>query len=397
MTNGTERPTQRGAIRASGSHGSLFLSYSRKDIALKLRVERNLRAAGYQVHSDREVDLDDPRWANRLERQLADSDVVLVLWSDVTHRSFWVRGELRVAEDACRPMLVLLSEGAALPAEWSELALIDVDEVVTADAGTCQAIVGLARAPENSQDDERTASLEHLGSSTLETATATLLKVLERSEQFAYGEELESLARRAARAGLDGCPDALAACQSSSSMLFSITRLLSHFEETEAWKESEDVLLDMSELYLASLNFQRGADLVEAGVKLYPECIQLHVSRAILAERFESHERTTELTTRALRFVADAPVSDQRLRLHVLLLCYRAHLALGEPWERLDCLERALDLLRGEGGALNDAAKQLAHVQTQRAMALMGLGRIDDAKAALYEAERHFGQSDNVQ
>jgi hypothetical protein len=75
---------------------SVFLSYSREDRDVVLRIGDRLKAARIQVWLDREL-VGGSTWIEEIERYLSAVDFVVFLISPGSVRSTWARQELQVA------------------------------------------------------------------------------------------------------------------------------------------------------------------------------------------------------------------------------------------------------------------------------------------------------------
>ena len=76
----------------------VFLSYSRKDTERVKSLKAGLTDAGFTVFWDRELE-GGAKWESVLERELHCASVVLVLWSESSVGSDWVKEEARMALD----------------------------------------------------------------------------------------------------------------------------------------------------------------------------------------------------------------------------------------------------------------------------------------------------------
>lgn len=91
---------------------TLFLSYARADQARAAALARSLEAAGYRVWWDALIE-GGQAFARSIEDALNAADAVLVLWSQSSIHSDWVRDEAALARD--RHRLVPLSLDGSLP------------------------------------------------------------------------------------------------------------------------------------------------------------------------------------------------------------------------------------------------------------------------------------------
>lgn len=76
----------------------VFLSYSREDTARAEQVANGLTAAGLDVFWDNEIP-PGTTWADYIETKLTQSKALIVLWSEHSTKSQWVREEARLGRD----------------------------------------------------------------------------------------------------------------------------------------------------------------------------------------------------------------------------------------------------------------------------------------------------------
>lgn len=76
----------------------VFLSYAREDAARAEQIARALGAEGVQVFWDTEIP-PGTTWADYIEQKLAQSKALIVLWSEHSTKSQWVREEARLGRD----------------------------------------------------------------------------------------------------------------------------------------------------------------------------------------------------------------------------------------------------------------------------------------------------------
>jgi hypothetical protein len=79
----------------------IFLSYSKRDIALAKRIVRALLAEGLSVWWDEDAGSGEP-WDDAIKRELESAKAVLVLWTPLSVKSEWVRNEAYFARN-CTP------------------------------------------------------------------------------------------------------------------------------------------------------------------------------------------------------------------------------------------------------------------------------------------------------
>lgn len=91
----------------------IFLSCSHEDRDLARRIATVLEAAGFDVWWDRQQILPGESFSERIERELAQADQVLVVWSPHSQTDLWVQEEAEVAQ--VRGKLVQMLVGNASP------------------------------------------------------------------------------------------------------------------------------------------------------------------------------------------------------------------------------------------------------------------------------------------
>lgn len=88
---------------------SVFLSYSREDVAKAQAVATALERLGHSVWWDRQVH-GGSRFSKEIERALKRSDAVLVLWSRASIESAWVQDEAAEGRDSDRLVAALIDD-----------------------------------------------------------------------------------------------------------------------------------------------------------------------------------------------------------------------------------------------------------------------------------------------
>ena len=76
----------------------VFLSYAREDTARADQVAKGLEAAGLDVFWDNEIP-PGTTWADYIEQKLTQCKALIVLWSEHSTKSQWVREEARMGRD----------------------------------------------------------------------------------------------------------------------------------------------------------------------------------------------------------------------------------------------------------------------------------------------------------
>ncbi len=85
----------------------IFLSYAREDDAWAERIAVSLEQAGHDVWWDREISAGSS-FSNEIDSALQDAELVVVLWSQHSIRSNWVRDEAATGRDSGRLLPALI-------------------------------------------------------------------------------------------------------------------------------------------------------------------------------------------------------------------------------------------------------------------------------------------------
>jgi adenylate cyclase len=88
----------------------VFLSYAREDRDAASRLAESIERAGHVVWWDRHLQ-GGARFASEIERELKNSDAVVVLWSETSAESAWVQDEAAEGRDSGRLVPVLIGSG----------------------------------------------------------------------------------------------------------------------------------------------------------------------------------------------------------------------------------------------------------------------------------------------
>lgn len=88
---------------------SVFLSYSREDVAKAEALAAALETHGHSVWWDRRLE-GGSRFSKEIERALKSSDVVLVMWSQASLESGWVQDEAAEGRDTGRLVPVVIDD-----------------------------------------------------------------------------------------------------------------------------------------------------------------------------------------------------------------------------------------------------------------------------------------------
>jgi hypothetical protein len=103
---------------------SLFLSYSREDLARVAPIAAALDDAGHDVWWDRHI-VGGHQFAEAIEHALESADVVVVCWSAASVRSGWVRDEAGAGRDSGR-LVPLTIDGCQPPLGFRQYQTIDL-------------------------------------------------------------------------------------------------------------------------------------------------------------------------------------------------------------------------------------------------------------------------------
>src|SRR4029077_18952005 len=87
----------------------VFLSYARSDRSVAAEVARSLEHAGFSVWWDREIRAGTD-FAAEIEREIAAARTVVVLWSDASQQSQWVRDEGAYGRDRRKLIPICLGD-----------------------------------------------------------------------------------------------------------------------------------------------------------------------------------------------------------------------------------------------------------------------------------------------
>lgn len=102
----------------------VFISYARDDVAAARRVAKALQSAGLDVWSD--TDLPAHRaYSEVIESNLKEAKAVLVLWSDTSEKSQWVRAEADFARNAGKLVQAQL-DGTMPPMPFNQIQSADL-------------------------------------------------------------------------------------------------------------------------------------------------------------------------------------------------------------------------------------------------------------------------------
>ncbi|HET9272198.1 MAG TPA: toll/interleukin-1 receptor domain-containing protein, partial [Vicinamibacterales bacterium] len=128
----------------------LFISYARSDRPRAEQLAHALERAGWSVWWDREIP-PGRSFDEVIEEALSLARCVIVLWSEASVRSEWVKTE--AAEAAQRRILVpILADGARIPLEFRRIQAASIDnwrhlEAAQGWGQLCDAVAALVDSP----------------------------------------------------------------------------------------------------------------------------------------------------------------------------------------------------------------------------------------------------------
>src|SRR5262245_48032826 len=91
----------------------IFLSYSRKDKEIMLRIYNDLRVEGLDVWMDNELKVGTPEWERDIEDAIKNTGGVVVLLSPDSYASEWVGREIAFADEFDKRIFPVLVSGNA--------------------------------------------------------------------------------------------------------------------------------------------------------------------------------------------------------------------------------------------------------------------------------------------
>ena len=97
----------------------VFLSYAREDAARAQKVAEGLEQAGFDVFWDSEIP-PGATWADHIEQKLAQCKALIVLWSEHSTKSQWVREEARMGRDK-GVLIPVMMDGSQAPFGFGEV------------------------------------------------------------------------------------------------------------------------------------------------------------------------------------------------------------------------------------------------------------------------------------
>ena len=102
---------------------SIFISYSSKDVKIAESIQEYLKHDGFDVWRDKSKIRSD--WSKEIAYALSRQDVALILWSEDSSNSQWVKNEWITARALGKPIILVVI--AALDRLPEELVPVDQD------------------------------------------------------------------------------------------------------------------------------------------------------------------------------------------------------------------------------------------------------------------------------
>jgi hypothetical protein len=123
----------------------IFLSYAREDRARAEQLAQALNAAGLEVFWDNEIP-PGTTWADYIEGKLTQCKALIVLWSDASTKSQWVREEARMGRDK-GVLIPVMIDGSQPPFGFGEVQSADLSHWTgNAEDANWQRFVGAVRS-----------------------------------------------------------------------------------------------------------------------------------------------------------------------------------------------------------------------------------------------------------
>jgi len=159
----------------------IFISYARADRPRAERLAQALERTGWSVWWDREIP-PGRSFDEVIEEALSQARCVIVLWSDASIRSEWVKTE--AAEAAQRRILVpILTDGARIPLEFRRIQAAAIDDWrdLEGNAGwghLCDAVAALVESPRRAPAVPAVSPARRAGTQWMPAAAVALVVVV---------------------------------------------------------------------------------------------------------------------------------------------------------------------------------------------------------------------------
>lgn len=144
-----------GSVPNSDGQYDIFLSYSRADTEMMLRVKAGLAAQGLRIWIDQEqLEPSNPSWTRAIQRAIDACGCLVVVLSPSAKESEWVNEEMNYARTQDKRIFGVLGKGPAkraLPFGYSTLQYVDLTDASAFEDGVRQLVAAidkhLARPP----------------------------------------------------------------------------------------------------------------------------------------------------------------------------------------------------------------------------------------------------------
>lgn len=133
----------------------LFLSYSRKDTDVMIRVRDTLRAEGFEVWTDEKLTPGTPQWSQSIQRAITESFGIVVLLSPDANISKWVANEIAYAGVHKLPIFPILVRGEEHESVPIELVLVQRVDIRVRFLAQMQDLVDTLQEYLNSQEESQ--------------------------------------------------------------------------------------------------------------------------------------------------------------------------------------------------------------------------------------------------
>ena len=149
-------------MKKSTKATSVFISYNRADVDRARELQSELEAQGFNVWRDQTNVYGGERWPKTLGEAVADSNVLILLWSDSSSTSDFVELEWCTAMALKKPILPIMLDTTQLPASLAAVHALPNDVTGPTLAGSLHRIARSADSRINK--NRRTAIFQELNS-----------------------------------------------------------------------------------------------------------------------------------------------------------------------------------------------------------------------------------------
>lgn len=104
----------------------VFISYSRKDSDVMMKLRNHLEAVGVDVWTDERIRIGED-WEKSIDHAIKDSEYVIVILSPNSTQSEWIQNEVEISQKYHKSILPLLVSGeksSALPPTLNQSIMI---------------------------------------------------------------------------------------------------------------------------------------------------------------------------------------------------------------------------------------------------------------------------------